>query len=206
MSIKIKDRLKHILAERDYLADVAKRVSSIEELAANEDLKRAVRASIEVIGEAVKTLPLETKQLSSRIEWKKIARMPDNLVHRYHDINYEIVWLVIQSSAPVLGEEVYKILTSLNREEYNNYRSKLVNSKLNSSNYFHSVEKQKEIDLAVAKIIFQEYPTKFKNVAISQVQDIVSESDQARELKQTLGKVASDNYIKQIIADLAQDI
>ena len=201
MSIKVKDRLKHILNETDYLASVAKRIGSIEELAANEDLKRAVRASIEVIGEAVKTLPIEIKQLSSQIEWVKIARMRDNLVHRYHDINYEIVWLVIQSKAPMLKQEVRRILTLLNREDYYNYHSKISHLEINSLSNFPLGEKQTESDIAIAKLILQEYPTKFRNVAISQIKDIVGESNRARELKQIFSKEIADNYISQIIAN-----
>ena len=201
MSIRVKDRLKHILNETDYLASVAKRIESIKELAANEDLKRAVRASIEVIGEAVKTLPPEVKQLSLQVEWVKIARMRDNLVHRYHDINYEIVWLVIQSKAPTLGQEVQKILTLLNREEYCNYRSKLPNIEVNSSSCFRTIEEQTEIDIAIAKLILQKYPTKFRNVATSQIKDVVGESDRARELKQIFGKEIADNYISQTITN-----
>lgn len=128
--------------------------------------------------------------------------MRDNLVHRYHDINYEIVWLVIQSSALILGEEVYKILTSLNREEYENYCCQINHRESNFLNGLESIEKQKKIDLEIARTILQEYPTKFKNVAVEQIKDIVGESDRARELKKTLGKVASDNYIQQIISEL----
>ena len=206
MSIKAKDRLKHILIETEYLADVAKRISSIEELAANEDLKRSVRASIEVIGEAVKTLPAEIKQLSPQLEWNKIARMRDNLVHRYHDVNYEIVWLVIQKKAPILGQEVTKILNQLNWSEYYEYRAKIADVTVDSESYFHRIGQQTKIDLAIAKTILKEYPAKFRNVAISQIKDIIGAGERARELKDISGSITPSDYVNQIIAALPQNI
>ena len=79
MSIETRDRLKHILDETKYLANLSKRLKDREDLASNEDLKRSAERSIEIIGEAVKTLPENIRKRSTNTEWNEIARMRDNV-------------------------------------------------------------------------------------------------------------------------------
>lgn len=109
MSLKIKDRLKHILVETEYLSRLAQRLDSKKDLEENEGLSRATNHSISILGEAVKTLPESIRQLSPNTQWSAIARMRDNIVHRYHDIDYDVVWEVIKIHAPALNQETTKI-------------------------------------------------------------------------------------------------
>ncbi|MGL6339137.1 MAG: hypothetical protein ACRC80_08360 [Waterburya sp.] len=51
MSISSINRLVHILEETEYLISASKRLQTQKELENNEDLKRSVVRSIEVIGE-----------------------------------------------------------------------------------------------------------------------------------------------------------
>ena len=70
----------------------------------------AVVRNLEIIGEAVKKLPAQTKRDHPEIEWKKIAGLRDILVHDYFGIDMDIVWDVVQNKLPVLAQQVQRIL------------------------------------------------------------------------------------------------
>ncbi len=58
-------------------------------------LKRAFARSLEIIGEAVKSLPSSVTQQQPQVDWRSIARMRDRLIHHYFGIDYEMVWGVV---------------------------------------------------------------------------------------------------------------
>ncbi len=47
--------------------------------------------SLEIIGEAVKNIPVGFKDKYNSIPWKEIAGMRDKLIHEYFGVNYKIV-------------------------------------------------------------------------------------------------------------------
>lgn len=102
------DLLKHILDEiifvLHYTADKTQ-----EQVTNDEVLCRAVVRSIEIIGEATKKLDEDYKSLHPHIEWKKIARTRDKLIHDYFGIDYDIVWDIITNKLPGLKEQIEDI-------------------------------------------------------------------------------------------------
>lgn len=70
----------------------------------------AVVRNREIIGEAVKNLPAEWLSPQDQIEWKKIARLRDIIVHRYFRVEIELVWDIIQEDIGELHEAVRLIL------------------------------------------------------------------------------------------------
>jgi uncharacterized protein with HEPN domain len=62
--------------------------------------------SLEIIGEAVKNLSEEFKNDNPQIAWKEIAGMRDRLIHRYFNIDLDIVYEVITERLPELKETV----------------------------------------------------------------------------------------------------
>jgi len=77
-----------------------------------EDIKTqdAVLRNIEIMGEAAKNISDELKDRHSDIEWKKIARMRDKLIHFYFGVNLDIVWDVAKNKVPVLRDKISKLL------------------------------------------------------------------------------------------------
>ena len=201
MSLRMRDRLKHILVETKYLTELSSRVNNQEDLVNNEDLKRSTERSIEIIGEAVKALPEEIRQLSPDTQWSNIARMRDNVIHRYHDVNYNIVWQVIKEYAPSLNREIAKILDKLNRQEYYRYRSQIDTEQIVSSDRLET-DYLEQVDIAIASTILNEYPTKFRKVAIAEIRDIISVGDKATSLLTASENMSADKYISQIISKI----
>lgn len=62
----------------------------------------AVVRNLEIIGEAIKSIPQNIKEKNRQIEWKKIAGLRDILIHQYFGVDLEIVWDVTQNKLPSL--------------------------------------------------------------------------------------------------------
>lgn len=189
MSLEVSDRLEHILNETIYLIEIGRNLTCKEDIEGDETLKRSVIRSLEVIGEATKTLPEKLLQNHENIDWRNISRMRDNLIHRYFQINYDIVWTVIKSKIPELNAEVQKMLGQIYRKEYLIYKQQI-----------DEREQAESIDHKIASTILQEYLPKFRNVAISKIERILSCSDFALQLKSN--NISRESYLKSIIESL----
>jgi len=110
MSPSLLDFLRHIAHECDYLMNLR---NGRDRAALLDDPtnSRAIVRSLEVIGEAVKKLPMELRHKYPHVEWADIAGMRDVLIHHYFGIDYDIVWGVLQKEIPDLHHELQRIIT-----------------------------------------------------------------------------------------------
>jgi uncharacterized protein with HEPN domain len=72
----------------------------------------AVVRNLEVISEASRFLPEETRSLEPDIPWRSIADMGNWLRHGYDVVNDEIIWETIERDLPALKSAVARILQS----------------------------------------------------------------------------------------------
>ncbi|GAB3348667.1 HepT-like ribonuclease domain-containing protein [Modestobacter lapidis] len=101
--------------QRQRLLDVQAALDAIEAHVDRGDLSDglifdAVRVRLIEIGEAVKALPRELVDTEPGLPWMEIARMRDQLAHRYFDTTHAIVASTVTHDLPQLGQAVARLL------------------------------------------------------------------------------------------------
>ena len=75
----------------------------------------AIIRNLEIVGEAVKQVPASLRDEYPSVEWRKIAGLRDILIHRYFDVNIEIVWEIVQLNIPTLKTKIEQMIEEQNR-------------------------------------------------------------------------------------------
>ena len=107
--IYLEDILEAIDRIQAYLQDITRETFEADRMRID-----AVIRNLEVIGEAVKQVPNSVREKHPSVEWRKIAGLRDILIHKYFDVNLEIIWGVAQSNIPILKTEIQHILSKKN--------------------------------------------------------------------------------------------
>ena len=105
-----------------YLSDMLKSIDKIErytkgmsyeQLVADELTYDAVVYNLQIIGEAVKNIPQEIRNLYPAVEWRKIAGLRDLIAHAYFTIDEQIVWDIIQNKLSDLQKNIEQIVSDI---------------------------------------------------------------------------------------------
>ncbi|AFM12403.1 HepT-like ribonuclease domain-containing protein [Turneriella parva] len=100
--------LGYILGEIDFLEKELKAITESAFLT-SEIHKRATARSLEIIGEAVKTISPGLKSKYPEIPWRLIAGTRDKLIHGYFIVDYKIVWDAATNKLPALKPQLKEI-------------------------------------------------------------------------------------------------
>ena len=73
----------------------------------------AVIRCLEVIGEAVKKIPIDIRKQYSDIPWQEISGMRDKLIHEYFGVDIETIWDTIHEDLPLLKVTIHNITNDL---------------------------------------------------------------------------------------------
>ncbi|ORJ62522.1 HepT-like ribonuclease domain-containing protein [Geothermobacter hydrogeniphilus] len=104
---------------RDYLQDICDAIVDIRNFIKGMDQKafsgdkktvNAVIRSLEVIGEATKKIPPETRLMAPEVPWAEMAGMRDKLIHEYFGVDLDIVWETVQHDLTGLESEIKSLL------------------------------------------------------------------------------------------------
>lgn len=77
----------------------------------------AVRMRLIEIGEAVKAIPDDVLAREPTIPWRQIARMRDQLAHRYFDTSHAILQATVEHELPQLADAVTRLLQEADEGE-----------------------------------------------------------------------------------------
>jgi uncharacterized protein with HEPN domain len=70
----------------------------------------AVIRNLEVIGEALRNLPLDLRRQHPKIPWRSVTALRNVLIHEYFGVDLEIVWRVVERRLPALKRHVELML------------------------------------------------------------------------------------------------
>lgn len=107
---------------RDYLQDMLTAIDEVAEFtegisfeAFTQDRKtvNAVVRSLEVLGEAAKSIPEDLRANAPGVPWKYMAGMRDKLIHRYFGVDLSIVWTVVKDELPPLRPDIECLMSQL---------------------------------------------------------------------------------------------
>lgn len=109
---------------RDRLEDIREAIARIEQEAArgrplfDEDPKTQIWMihHIQIIGEAVRSVSNELKELDPTTPWAQIVGMRHILVHDYFGIDLNEVWAAIENDLPSLKVSVARLLATLSTD------------------------------------------------------------------------------------------
>ena len=109
---------------KDYLNDMHDSIEKIEKFVGSMEFSQfenddktimAVVKALEIIGEAVKKIPLSIKKKYPQFPWRGMSGMRDKLVHEYFGMNIKVVWKTIKEDIPSIRPLVQKLLKSIDK-------------------------------------------------------------------------------------------
>lgn len=108
LSLYISDILRAIDLIGDFVAGM-----NYEVFCKDEKTKSAVVMQLHIIGEAAKHVPDDLRNKYPDVPWKQLAGMRDRLSHGYFEVDYTIVWKVVESNLPELRPAIQAILSDM---------------------------------------------------------------------------------------------
>jgi len=104
--------IEHIL---DMIRDIDQSTKEItkEKFISNIDIRDANVRRLEIIGEAVKNISDVLKKQHPELEWKRIAGFRDVIIHKYFDVDLDVVWAIIKIDLPILKSKLEVIKKNL---------------------------------------------------------------------------------------------
>ena len=109
MSRRDESRLRHML---DAAEKAVRRAEgrSVDDLVADEDLLLVLTRLLEILGEAAKNVPASIRDANPGVPWREIARTRDRVIHRYFDVDHEMIWKIVSEELPPLIPQLARIL------------------------------------------------------------------------------------------------
>ncbi|MFN0031754.1 MAG: DUF86 domain-containing protein [Flavobacteriales bacterium] len=100
------EAVKHILGYTNSI--------SLHEFVNNKMLCDAVQHQFEILGEASSHVPHALQKRYKQIPWSMMYSLRNHIAHEYFDVDYEIIWEIVQHDLPkdlANLNELYRHLT-----------------------------------------------------------------------------------------------
>ena len=108
MRLYLQDILDSIAKIAEYTKDINE-----QEFLANTQTQDAVLRRLEIIGEAVKNIPIDFRDSYPHIPWKAVAGLRDVLIHEYFGVNIRRAWKMIKHDIFDLRKQLQQVQSDL---------------------------------------------------------------------------------------------
>jgi len=105
---------------KEYIRDIIKSIKKIKKYTLNMDFSQfsstdlvqdATIRNLEIIGEAIKKVPKKIKdENKDLLDWRAISGLRDILIHKYTEVNLEILWDIISNKLEDLEKQISQLL------------------------------------------------------------------------------------------------
>ena len=92
-------RVRHMIVAMKRVLDVSNGMSR-DELVGAEQKTESILFNLTIIGEAANTISKEFATKNPEVDWKNIAGVRHKIVHDYADIDYDVIWRIVQDDIP----------------------------------------------------------------------------------------------------------
>ena len=108
----------------DYIEDIWTSIVDIEDFVRGtsfdtfkEDKKTiyAVTRAIEIIGEAVRHIPVEIRSVYPAVPWQDMADMRNKGAHEYFGVDTQVIWATVTEDVPQLKKLIRGLIDKLPR-------------------------------------------------------------------------------------------
>ncbi|HEV7590732.1 MAG TPA: HepT-like ribonuclease domain-containing protein [Longimicrobium sp.] len=96
----------------EYLGDAIRFTDGVPlaDFEANKEKYLAVSRAMEIAGAAAKQVPPEVRARYPTVDWRGLAAFRDVLAHAYLFLKREIIWDAAVNKAPIVRDELLRIL------------------------------------------------------------------------------------------------
>jgi uncharacterized protein with HEPN domain len=104
--------------DTQWLLDIIEAIDRIERYSSrgrdvfdgDELVQNWIANHLQLIGEAARSLSSDLRESNKEVPWAKIIGMRHVLVHRYFEIDRDLVWSVVMGDLPELKQRIEAIL------------------------------------------------------------------------------------------------
>lgn len=102
--------LQDIVESIEQIEEYYEEIETEEKFMHDQKTQDAIVRRLEIIGEATKNIPTDSRSKFPEVPWKKVAGLRDVLTHEYFGVNIERVWTIIEKDLPGLKKQIEKII------------------------------------------------------------------------------------------------
>ena len=92
-------RVRHMLSAIERIVGLSRELSR-SQLQMQEDKTELILFNLMVLGDAANNVSREFAELNPDIDWKGLAGVRHKIVHDYADIDFGIIWDILQNDIP----------------------------------------------------------------------------------------------------------
>lgn len=104
--------LKHIMESIGQIESLTEN-SGFDSFRANRERHNAVVREFEIIGEAMKNIPLAFKKKYPQLPWAEAMGMRNKLIHEYFGVDLNLIWKTAKKDLPQLKTQIKNILDDI---------------------------------------------------------------------------------------------